>query len=126
MRCCERAAEGTLTDLCPVMLDTLTMHPLVLMRWGTHSWVMWYTDLRQESTRHVLQRPTGNTLNAEAHLRSPRVPPDVDGHHAVVLSQVGRLDAPHRQDPGAVHQDVQAAVVSDGLLHGPPHRLLVC
>jgi len=57
----ERAAEGTLTDLFPVMLDTLTMHPLVLMRWGTHSWVMWYTDLRHESTRHVLQRPTGNT-----------------------------------------------------------------
>lgn len=37
------------TDLCPLTLDTLTMEPLVLIRWGTQSWVRWYTDLGCET-----------------------------------------------------------------------------
>lgn len=37
------------TDLCPLILDTLTMEPLVSIRWGTQSWVRWYTDLEDGS-----------------------------------------------------------------------------
>lgn len=53
------------------------------------------------------------------------IPPHVDVHDLVVLGQVGRLDAAHGQDPGAVDQHIQPAVVSQGLLHRPLHRLLV-
>lgn len=39
------------TDLCPFTLDTLTMEPLVLIRWGTQRWVRWYTDLERWKQR---------------------------------------------------------------------------
>lgn len=39
------------TDLCPFTLDTLTMEPLVLIRWGTQWWVRWYTDLERWKQR---------------------------------------------------------------------------
>jgi hypothetical protein len=35
-----------LTDLIPLTLDTITILPLVFVRWGTHSCVRWNTDLR--------------------------------------------------------------------------------
>ena len=56
-----RVAENVLarwslipTDLCPLTLDTLTMEPLVLIRWGTQSWVRWYTDLENEHSHGTL------------------------------------------------------------------------
>lgn len=42
------AGRRTRTDLWPFTLDTFTMEPLVWIRWGTHSWVRWYTDLEEQ------------------------------------------------------------------------------
>lgn len=39
------------TDLCPFTLDTLTMEPLVLIRWGTQRCVRWYTHLERWKQR---------------------------------------------------------------------------
>lgn len=57
--------------------------------------------------------------------QSSKIPPHVDVHDLVVLSKVGCLNAAHGQDPGAVDQHVQPAIVSQGFIHCLLHRLLI-
>lgn len=52
-----------LTDLCPLTLDTLTIEPLVLIRWGTQSWVRWYIDLQYETKVNREHVFLPNTVN---------------------------------------------------------------
>lgn len=58
-------------------------------------------------------------------MMSGEIPPDIDVHDFVKLSQVCCLNAAHDQDPSVVDQDIQPAKVSDGLLHRLLHRLLI-